>query len=330
MQVKVDSFVVETRVHFPTDITLLYDSGRKCLDMIQKAARKLKRPLSGWRKVHFWHQQLRYYERGLSTISGRGGPNKAARLEEAAEDYLQVANRLIAKIEATKLPEEGSSVELLTIFTALDAYRTLLEKHVDLVRRRLLQGEKIPHAEKLFSIFEQHTEWISKGKKHKAVELGIKVLVATDQHHFILQHRVMQQQQDVELALPIAREICENYEQSKLQRISFDRGFYSKLNFENLHQYAHQVILPKKGKPNQEEAQREAQQDFVKARHQHSAVEANINQLEYNGLDQCPDKGIKAFRRYVALGVLAYNLHRVGRVVMRQAKSRGKPDKKAA
>jgi len=285
MQVKVDSFVVETRVHFPTDLNLLYDSGRKCLDMIPKAAHKLKKPLSGWRKVHLWHRELRVHERRVSAISGHGGPNRANRLEEATEAYLKLARRLVAKIEATKLPE-GDSAELLPIFVALDEYRALLEKHVDLVRRRLLEGEKIPHAEKLFSIFEQHTEWISKGKKHKAVELGVKVLVATDEHHFILQHRVMQQQQDVELAVPIAREICENYGQSKLQRISFDRGFYSRLNYENLYQYAHQVILPKKGKLNQEEAQREVQEDFVKARHQHSAVEANINQLEYNGLDQ--------------------------------------------
>ncbi|MEM7657144.1 MAG: transposase [Bacteroidota bacterium] len=329
MRVKVDSFVVETPVHFPTDITLLYDSARKCLDIIEKASEVLKRPLEGWRKLGLWRKQLRREERQLSAISGRGGANRAARLLEAAEAYLALANRLSAKVAATSLPE-GGSMHLIAIFAALAHYQALLDKHIDLVRRRLIEGEKIPHADKLFSIFEPHTEWINKGKKHKAVELGLKVLVATDEHHFILRHRVMQQQQDVELALPIAQEICQAYGQTKLQSISFDRGFYSKLNYENLLQYAHQVILPKKGKPNQEEAQREAQEEFVRLRHQHSAVEANINQLEYNGLDRCPDKGIKHFKQYVALGVLAYNLHRIGKTLIRKETADPKPYRRAA
>jgi len=91
-------------------------------------------------------------------------------------------------------------------------------------------------------------------------------------------------------------------------------------NYENLQRYAHQVILPKKGKKNAEELERESQKSFTKKRHKHSAVEANINQLEHHGLDKCPDRGLKGFKRYAALGVLAYNLHRLGKILLEKDK----------
>ena len=181
-----------------------------------------------------------------------------------------------------------------------------------------------PHQDKLFSIFEQHTEWINKGKKHKKVELGKQVLIATDQYHFLLHHQVMDKVQDVQLAVVTAKRICQTYRRKKLDSISFDRGFYSKANFDNLQAYAHQVILPKKGNKTIEETQREAAESFVQLRHQHSGVEANINQLEHNGLNKCPDKGIKAFKRYVAWGVLAYNLHRIGKLIIDQEREKQK------
>jgi hypothetical protein len=273
---------------------------------------------------------LRNQERALTQTLGQGGSNRAERVKEKAQAYLETARRLSAKIEQNRseLMAIGGTLVTLALLMSLDHYLELLDKHIDLVERRLIKGETIPHEEKLFSIFEQHTEWISKGKKHKKFELGHNVLIATDQHHFILHHQVITHQHDTALAVPLAREICQKYNQDKLASISFDRGFYSLPNFENLHKYAHQVILPKKGNKNQQEAQREHQKSFVKLRHKHSAVEANINQLEHHGLNKCPDSGIQGFKRYAALGVLAYNLHRVGKILMEKDKAQEKKIKK--
>ena len=66
--------------------------------------------------------------------------------------------------------------------------------------------------------------------------------------------------------------------------------------------------------------QEESQDNFQYLRRAHSAVEANINQLEHNGVNRCPDRGVKNFRRYVALGVLAYNLHHLGKLVIEAEK----------
>jgi IS5 family transposase len=69
----------------------------------------------------------------------------------------------------------------------------MLDKHLDLVARRLLHGETIPAEEKVFSLFEPHTEWIQKGKQRPNVELGHKFLLATDQHQLIQDYAVLQQ-----------------------------------------------------------------------------------------------------------------------------------------
>jgi hypothetical protein len=72
-------------------------------------------------------------------------------------------------------------------------------------------------------------------------------------------------------------------------------------------------------KPAQEEEQAEA---FVKARRTHSAVESAINGLEVHGLNVCTDHGITGFKRYVALAVLARNIHRIGEILWQRNKKR--------
>jgi hypothetical protein len=74
--------------------------------------------------------------------------------------------------------------------------------------------------------------------------------------------------------------------------------------------------MPKKGKLNAVEKEEESGKGFRKLRNLHSAVESNINQLEHNGLDRCPDKGLKNYKRYVSLGILSYNLHRLGKILL--------------
>jgi len=72
------------------------------------------------------------------------------------------------------------------------------------------------------------------------------------------------------------------------------------------------VVLPKKGKCNKAEAQRESSAEIRTARRKHSAVESGINALEVHGLDKCLDHGILGFKRYVAMAVVARNIQKLG------------------
>jgi len=66
---------------------------------------------------------------------------------------------------------------------------------------------------------------------------------------------------------------------------------------------------------------RESSKTFVALRRQHSAIESDINALEHHGLHRCLDVGLDGYKRYVSYGVLAYNLHQIGRRRLERARS---------
>ena len=97
-----------------------------------------------------------------------------------------------------------------------------------------------------------------------------------------------------------------------------DKGFSCKEDKALLELFIPQVIMPKKGKRNEAEKQLEHSPQFRKLKNKHSAIESNINELEHRGLDRCPDRTWKGFQRYVGLGVCAYNLHKIGRKLLKE------------
>ena len=94
--------------------------------------------------------------------------------------------------------------------------------------------------------------------------------------------------------------------------------------------YVPEVVMPKRGKKNAAETQRESGKKFVALRKQHSAVESEINSLEHHGLNRCLDVGIAGYRRYVGYGVMSYNLHMIGRELLAREWARAKPVRLAA
>ena len=108
------------------------------------------------------------------------------------------------------------------------------------------------------------------------------------------------------------RLLGERYGPASLASLSFDKGFTREQDRQLLALYLPEVILPKRGKRNAAEAERERARRFVELRHQHHAIESDIHCLEHQGLNRCLDKGLPGFRRYVGFGVLAYNLHKIG------------------
>jgi len=321
---------LESNVHFPTDTSLLYDSVKSSIRTVEKILVEVETEMKGWRKSKYWNNKAKLLSRKLSKIVHGGGKRKHQRVKKATNKYL-IATRIISN--KIKLLKKGIEfVKLtplpLTLLEDLNYYEQMLDKHIDLVERRLVKGETIPHDEKVFSIYEPYTEWINKGKSGNRIELGLKIAVCTDQHGFILHHSVMEKQADVEVAIPLVKQLKKDYE---LESVSFDKGFWSKKNFEVLNEVIPTLVLPKKGKRNAIENQREGEKKFKQLRKQHSAVESNINMLEHHGLNRCPDRGLKHFKNYTALGILAYNLHRLGNLLKKEKiKELEKLKKKAA
>jgi hypothetical protein len=320
LEVKVDSYVLETDVHFPTDLNLLWDAGRKCVDWIEKLRRN-GCALPGWRKAKDWRRQLKNLQRTTSQIVYRGGPNKEARVQKAVRAYLAVGRALGAKVHSSLILLCDQPVDLAH-WEALAYFHAMLAKHLDLVERRLLKEETIPAHEKVFSLFEPHTEWIQKGKQRPNVELGHKLLLATDQNQLIQDYAVLLNEAEVDQSIPVAERLLGRHGAGCVASISFDKGFTREEDRQLLGLYIPEVVMPKRGKKNAAEMERESGRKFVALRKQHSAVESEINSLEYHGLNRCLDVGIGGYLRYAGLGVLSYNLHVIGRELLARERAR--------
>jgi hypothetical protein len=270
--------------------------------------------------------------RVCGTIHHAGGAKKRERLEAAVTIYLQKAYALETKVFASlgELRTHPLSLVEQSTLAEVEYFHEKLIKHLDLIERRVLKGETIPHAEKDFSLFEPHTEWINKGKVSPAVELGHKLLITTDQHSLILDYKVMEQSSDVQETLPLVDRLLARFGNGQIQSWSVDKGFSAQQDRELLELFIPEVIMPKKGRRSQADQARETQQTFRRLRRQHSAIESDINALEHHGLNRCPDKGWSGFQRYVGFGILAYNLHKIGNRLLAQDRQRHSRLKQAA
>ncbi len=312
-----DSFIVETDVHYPTDINLLWDAMRGIILLIMALCDQLG--LSGWRKGDYLARKVKRLFRKAQQMRRSNSKNeekktKRGRLIIAAHlAYLDIALALVEKTKESLLAVSSTDIVVDLKIKEILRYIVHAERQIDQIRRRVVEGESIPHSEKVFSIFEEHTEWINKGKAGVSQELGLKVCVVKDQFGFILHHRVMRNETDGEIAVPIIQETKDRF--VELGSCSFDKGFHSPKNQEDLRILLDRVILPRKGKLSAINREIENSEEFRKARRKHSAVESSINALENHGLDRCRDHGIKGFERYVGLAVLARNLQIIGHVL---------------
>ncbi|MFO7656511.1 MAG: ISNCY family transposase [Bacteroidales bacterium] len=310
---KTDSFVVESNVHFPTDYNLLWDCARKCLDAVMKFLDKYE-GIDGWRKIKNWKYETKGLMRELGKALTSGGKNKEKRIKQAAYRYLKKASSLLIKLKnGIYLFPINDEVDL-AIICMLEHFIFLMEKHTDMVNRRIIKNEQIPHSEKMFSVFETYTEMIKKGKLYPNVELGKKLAITTDQFDLIVDYRLMTEEQDRAIVVELADRVLSCF---KVQSWSFDKGFWNHDNKLLLQLEVPQVVMPKLGKRNQEQECEENSRLFRKLKNKHSAIESNINELENRGLDRCPDKGYHHFSRYVGLGVCAYNLKKIGRQLLK-------------
>ena len=309
-----DSFVLETDVHYPTDINLLLDAIRKIVFLIGALCDDLG--ITEWRQYQHIFKKIKKqfnYVRRLKHSSSKNQKVKTQKAQLIINAHLAYVDmvgtyvqRAIESIAILKEMGTGSVARIMTI----ENYVTHAQRQIDQIRRRVIDGETIPHSEKVFSIFEEHTEWISKGKAGVPQELGLGVCILEDQYGFILHHHVMEKQKDVDIAVTMVSEAKRKF--NALSCCSFDKGFHSPTNKEQLQVILDDVVLPKKGKLSEAEKQIEFSEDFIEARHKHAAVESAINALENHGLDRCLDFGLDGFKRYVALAVLARNIQILG------------------
>ena len=330
LHTRCDSFVFLSNVHFPTDFNLLLDSVRKCINICAHSAEKSD--LSGWREHCSMWNKIRGEYNTLSKMRYSNSKNEDRKEKRKQEihnkirHYLDMAANYMLKAEAYQ-HQFGSKVP------ELDRYLDYGKIFIDQITRRVFEDETIPQEEKIYSVFEPYTEWICKGKAGVRQELGVKVCIVEDQFGFIIDHRVMNKEQDKDIAFTMADSCKKSF--PNIASMSFDKGYYSKRDENGKNNQTRiedelnvSAYIPVKGRRNKVDQERETSSEFAAARKQHPAVESAINALESHGLDRCPDRGEENYNRYVSMAITASNIHRLGALLL--AKDLKKQQRKTA
>ncbi len=306
-----DSFVVETNVHYPTDVSLLWDALRCLIRTIAPLCKG--RGIAGWRQSARLLKTLKQeFNRVRQAKRRQANPERVRSYLEAA---LEIARRAEGALAALARAGEDQGT-----LRAARSYLGCVQLLADPVERRVLRGEKIPHEEKVFSIFEEHTRWCVKGKAGVPVEPGVPVCIVESEHRFVMNHEVMWKGSDADVAVGIVEGAQGLY--AGLSSCSFDKDFHSPANRTRLAELLSCNAMRRKGRLSKAAKATEGAPEFVAARQAHPAVESAINNLECRGLDRVMDRGAEGFERMIGLAVLAANVHRVGRIVRDRERDR--------
>jgi IS5 family transposase len=233
--------------------------------------------------------------------------------------------------EVLKKTERVSSIDVMTeiaikaIRAEIDHYCGLGDRVIDQARRRVIDREQVPNEEKIYSIFETHTDLIKRGKILKPVEFGHKVYIAESARGLITQYRVLDgnptDDAHVESSLK-----CHQETFGDAPRVySADRGFFSKDNIEHCRNAGVELVcIPQRGgKKTAAQASYEKSPTFKEGQRFRAGIEGRISVLfRGRGMKRCLAEGRERFELLVGAAVLANNLMVIARLLIDKQKRR--------
>lgn len=314
-KLRLDTTAVESDIAYPTDAKLLSDYVRVAARLLRQTG-KLDAAILGGRRTRVKDAQA--LERRIA-YEARGRNHRAA-LKRLYRKLIAAAERTAAwSREVERAARVGRGLERSERLTMrelgeeLTRYRELGERVITQARRRVLQGEAVPNDQKLFSLFEPHTELIKRGKAGKPVEFGHMVELHQIEDG-IVSHYVVHAKKPVEsdrLLAALARhrelfgalpEVC-----------AADKGFHG-AQVAQARELGVRVAVPKKGRRDAEETRREHSTWFRLAQRFRAGIEGAISCLKrVFGLGRCLNKGWERFCSWVGARVLAHNLVHLAR-----------------
>ena len=328
-KLRADSFVGETNIHYPTESSLMRDGVRKilchCKDLSDIAG------ITGWRQSDHLYRKAKNLCRRIHGIAAAKGRRWEQRIKapyrELIHHTLMIVKRAESSLNELNRIEAFGGINLETEKEMIGYFLELTVQVCDTAQRRVLKGEIVPNAEKLFSMFETHTQLYKRGKAGKPIQYGRMIMVYEDTVGFIVHHCILgREQQEVAVVVEQTRLLQERLNWV-IKYLSLDRGFHSSENQEQLGELVNHLCLPMKGAKKYSKQKKCASVEFRESRKRHPGIESAIGALQHgNGLDRCPDRTERGFERYVAYGILARNIQVLGKLLI----SRESPDSKAS
>jgi len=300
---RMDTTVYETNIHYPTDSSLLWDSFRT----LARLLRRIQNELPQLELLHRYHE--RKVKKYMTFIS-RNASSKRKRTQRKVKIRYRQLMQSVRWIQGV-----GQEVLREAFLAGYDVpelahYLPLVARILDQAVRRVLQGETVPPDEKLYSLFEEHTELLQRGKAGKPIEFGHKILLAQTGEKFIHHYQVLPKRiEDKELLVP-ALEAHQELFGCYPNVLSTDKGFYESMKqILALEEKITVVSIAKKGRRTPEEYAREKTEEFLEGQRFRAGAEGSISVLKRAfKLGKCFFKGFKHYAASVGLAVLCHNL----------------------
>lgn len=309
-KLRVDTTVVETDIHHPTDSTLLWDVVRVITRLISR--------LSEHVAVQEFSNRTRYARRRMQALERMSARQRHEQQVPKYRELLDVSRRVIQNartvLEQTK---DADAIDFMTeillsgLRQEIEHYCELGERVISQTQRRVLEGKQVPNEQKIYSIFEPHTDLIKRGKVLKPVEFGHKVFLAESAGGLITQYRVLAGNPPDQIHVEGSVKHHKEAFGRAPEIYSSDRGFFSEENLKYCQQAGVSLVcIPQAGghKSPRHEA-REKSPAFKKAQRFRAGIEGRISVLfRGRGMKRCLAEGRERFELLVGAAVLTNNL----------------------
>lgn len=315
-RLRLDTTAVETHIHWPSDSSLLWDSYRTLARLIERA-REIDPDLAGDRRL------LTRKARRLSVKISRKSTNKLASAESLKPlyeklipmvtsicEWTESVGKALEKHARKRRLGEGERAITESLGQEMTHHHHLALRVIHQATRRVLCGEPVPNDEKIFSIFEPHTELLKRGKAGKPIEFGHMIQIGQVSSKFITDYTVFEhkpiEHQLVRPALEGHKKLFGDYPDT----VAADKGYYENMaTIESIGKKIKMVSIAKKGKRSEEESMRESDPEFRFAQRFRAGIEGTISYLKrILGLFRCMNKGWAHFVSTVGATIFTHNL----------------------
>jgi IS5 family transposase len=328
-ELRVDTTVVETNIHYPTDSTLLWDGVRVLTRLVTElravgpglAVGFVNRTRSARRRMQELqrltakqrHDQQRPKYRALITI---------------AAEVVAAGRAMVAATATAPGLDPLAAARAMALREEIGVYCDRTERVIAQARRRVLEGESVPNADKLFSLFEPHTDLIKRGKAQTPVEFGHKVFVAESARGLITDYQVLDGNPIDDTHVAPSLERHHDLFAVPLDLYAADRGFFSPPALEACVAagVAVECIPQRGGRKSPERAAQEKSRRFRAGQRFRAGIEGRISVLfRGRGMKRCRLHGRERFEVFVGAAVLANNLLVVAELLRRPTRRRRRP-----
>jgi IS5 family transposase len=327
-KLRVDTTVVQTNIHHPTDSTLLWDVVRVVTRLVLRLRKAVQKRVRGF------HNRSRAARRRMQEIQRMTPQERQERQTEkyreligVTEEVVNSAQKVVGQTRKARGRDLVAEMAIPELRKEINHYCELGDRVIDQTRRRVLHGEQVPSTEKIYSIFETHTDLIKRGKMQTPIEFGHKVFLAESAQGLITQYEVLEGNPgDDQQVGPSLERHKETFGRAP-ELYGSDRGFFSETNLKSCKRNGVKVAcIPQRG--GKKTAKRERYENspaFKEGQRFRAGIEGRISVLfRGRGMKRCLAEGHQRFELLVGAAVLANNLMRISALLTKRTRRKRK------